>query len=188
MEAERHAIVACQAGSPEAFGYLVETYRSRAFRAALMLVRHREDALDVSQEAFVKAYRGLQGFRGEAALETWFYRILVRQAHSHRRWRAVREFSRGGASDDPPDPSPSAPGDPALRRRIAAALDGLTRSQRETFVLVHLEGFRVRECAEVLGKPVGTVKSHLHRALASLRRELADLRDPQPTPDEEEPT
>jgi DNA-directed RNA polymerase specialized sigma24 family protein len=52
-------------------------------------------------------------------------------------------------------------------------------------VLVHLEGFRVRECAEVLGKPIGTVKSHLHRALASLRRELGDLRDPPPTPDEE---
>jgi RNA polymerase sigma factor (sigma-70 family) len=55
------------------------------------------------------------------------------------------------------------------------ALAKLTRSQREVFVLVHLEGFRVRECAELLGKPIGTVKSHLHRALARMRSELADL-------------
>ena len=168
---------------------LVDSHRDRALRLAWRLVGGDEAAAeDVTQDAFVKAYRGLQRFRGEAALETWFYRILVRQAHSYRRWRAVREVSRGGTIDDPPDPHPIAPGDPALRRRIAAALDRLTRSQREAFVLVHLEGFRVRECAEVLGKPIGTVKSHLHRALASLRRELADLRDPQAIPDEEEPT
>jgi RNA polymerase sigma-70 factor (ECF subfamily) len=171
------------------FRALVDSHRDRALRLAWRLVGGDEAAAeDVTQEAFVKAYRGLQRFRGEAALETWFYRILVRQAHSYRRWRAVREVYSGGAIDDPPDPFPSAPGDPALRRRIAAALDRLTRSQREAFVLVHLEGFRVRECAEVLGKPTGTVKSHLHRALAGLRRDLADLRDPPPTPDEEEPT
>jgi len=168
------------------FRSLVDSHRDRALRLAWRLVGGDEAAAeDVTQDAFTKAYRGLGRFRGEAALETWFYRILVRQAHSYRRWRAVREVWSGGAIDDPPDPVPSAPGDPALRRRIAAALDRLTSSQREAFVLVHLEGFRVRECAEVLGKPIGTVKSHLHRALASLRQELGDLRDPPPTPDQE---
>jgi RNA polymerase sigma-70 factor (ECF subfamily) len=170
------------------FRCLVDSHRDRALRLAWRLVGGDEAAAeDVTQEAFVKAYGGLKRFRGEAALETWFYRILVRQAYSHRRWRAVREVWSGGALDDPPDPLPSAPGDPALRRCIGAARDRLSRSQREVFVLVHLEGFRVRECAEVLGKPIGTVKSHLHRALASLRRELADLRDP-PVPEEKEET
>jgi RNA polymerase sigma-70 factor (ECF subfamily) len=89
----------------------------------------------------------------------------------------VRDAFGGIRQDDPPDPSPEAQGDPALRQRIASALDGLTRSQREVFTLVHLEGFTVRECAEVLGKPAGTVKSHLHRALTTLRRELSDLQD-----------
>jgi len=186
-----HGAVALEAGEVEPdlesrFRALVDSHRDRALRLAWRLVGGDDAAAeDVTQEAFVKAYRGLPRFRGEAALETWFFRILVRQASSYRRWRAVRELYGGGAIDDPPDPFPSAPGDPALRRRIAAALDRLTRSQREAFVLVHLEGFRVRECAEVLGKPIGTVKSHLHRALASLRRELGDLRDPLPTPDEE---
>jgi RNA polymerase sigma-70 factor (ECF subfamily) len=66
-------------------------------------------------------------------------------------------------------------GDPLLRRRIAEALAQLSRSQREAFVLVHMEGFSVREAATVMGKPEGTVKSHLHRALQALRSQLADL-------------
>jgi RNA polymerase sigma-70 factor (ECF subfamily) len=167
------------------FRELVDSHRDRALRLAWRLVGGDEAAAeDVTQEAFAKAYQGLSKFRGEAGLQTWFYRILVRQAHSHRRWRAVREIWSAGQVDDPPDPFPTAPGDPALRRRIATALDGLSRGQREAFVLVHLEGLRVRECAEVLGKPIGTVKSHLHRALASMRRELADLRDPAAKGDE----
>ncbi|MEE8580138.1 MAG: RNA polymerase sigma factor, partial [Myxococcota bacterium] len=150
---------------------------------------HEADADDVTQEAFVKAYRALGRFRGESSLATWFYRILVRQAHNHRRWREVRErvriflpSDREGPGRDPrelADPRTLAPGDPGLRRRIARALDALTRAQREAFVLVHLEGFTVRECAVLLGKPTGTVKSHLQRALKSLRIELADLHEPQ---------
>lgn len=169
------------------FRSLVETHRDRALRLAWRLVGGDAAAAeDVTQDAFVKAFRGLRGFRGDAALETWFYRILVRQAHSYRRWRRVRALWTGGVLDDPADPRPAAPGDPALRQRIADALDRLTRSQREAFVLVHLEGFRIGECAEVLGKPVGTVKSHLHRALVHLRRDLADLGTPAPVAESEE--
>jgi RNA polymerase sigma-70 factor (ECF subfamily) len=160
------------------FTAFVGTHRDRARSLAWRLVGGDEAAAeDVAQESFVKAYQALSRFRGESSLETWFYRILVRQAAKYRRWRAVRDAFGGIWQEDPPDPSPEAQGDPALRQRIASALDGLTRSQREAFTLVHLEGFTVRECAEVLGKPVGTVKSHLHRALTTLRRELSDLQD-----------
>ena len=80
------------------FRSLVDSHRDRALRLAWRLVGGDEAAAeDVTQDAFVKAYRGLHRFRGEAALETWFYRILVRQAHSYRRWRAVREIWSGGA-------------------------------------------------------------------------------------------
>ena len=160
------------------FTAFVTTHRDRARRLAWRLVGGDEAAAeDVTQEAFVKAYRALGRFREDSKLETWFYRILVRQASSHRRWRAVRQRWSGGSGEDVADPAPRVPGDPGLRRRIAAALGRLTGRQREAFILVHLEGFTVRESAQLLGKPTGTVKSHLHRALRTLRAELAELQD-----------
>jgi len=161
------------------FEAFVASHRERARRLAWRLVDGDDGAAeDVAQEAFLRAYRSLGRFREESRLSTWFYRILVRQAANHRRWRAVRERMGGWGTPDGPDPRVAPAGDPALRRRIASALASLTRRQREVFVLMHLEGFTVQETAGILGKPVGTVKSHLHRALVHLRRELADLREP----------
>lgn len=168
-------------GLEQRFSTLVSSHRERARRLAWRLVGGDEAAADdVTQEAFVKAYQGLHRFREEASLETWFYRILVHQAHSYRRWRTVRAAWRDLWHHNQVEPSLQElqdRGDPVLRRRIASALDQLTRSQREAFIFVHLEGFTVRECAEMLGKPTGTVKSHLHRALTTLRAELADLQN-----------
>ena len=172
------------------FGLLVGSHRERARRLAWRLVGgDAEAAEDITQDAFVRAYQKLGTFRHQARLETWFYRILVRQAQTYRRWRAVRDrwqqVWNPSVPEHAPQPSGTAPEDtdPFVRQRIAAALEHLSRSQREAFVLVHLEGFTVRECAELMGKPSGTVKSHLHRALGRLRTELADL-----SPLEAEPT
>ncbi len=160
------------------FSTFVALQRDRARRLAWRLVGGDEAAAeDVAQEAFVRAYQALDRFRGEASLETWFYRILVRQAHNYRRWRAVRTLWQRENEAEFPAPTSSVQGDPGLRRRIAQALDQLSQRQREAFVLVHLEGFTVQECADFLGKPSGTVKSHLHRALVKLRAELADLNE-----------
>jgi RNA polymerase sigma-70 factor (ECF subfamily) len=165
----------------ERFSTFVRSHRDRARSLAWRLVGGDEAAAeDVTQEALVKAYQALGRFREDSSLATWFYRILVRQAAKYRRWRAVRETWGALWQEEHPDPSPKEPTDPALRRRIVRALEGLTRSQREAFVLVHLEGFTVRECAELLGKPAGTVKSHLHRALTTLRSELRDLQEAGP--------
>ena len=162
----------------ECFSAFVALQRDRARRLAWRLVGGDEAAAeDVTQEAFVRAYQALDRFRGEASLETWFYRILVRQAYNYRRWRAVRTLWQQESEAEPADPTPVAQGDPGLRRRIAQALDQLSRRQRETFVLVHLEGFTVQECANFLEKPSGTIKSHLHRALVKLRAELDDLNE-----------
>jgi RNA polymerase sigma-70 factor (ECF subfamily) len=168
--------VSCAADLHARFVAFVRTHRARARGLAWRLVGGDESAADdVTQDALLKAYRALDGFREEASLETWFYRILVRQAHSYRRWRGIRELWTLGGEHDPADPAPCQAGDPALRRRIAKGLDRLSRRQREAFVLIHLEGYTVREAAELLEKPEGTVKSHLHRALRSLREELGDL-------------
>jgi len=177
MEAIAHVELAAAESDLELrFAAFVETHRERARRVAWRLVGGDDAAAeDVAQDAFVRAWLGLPRFRGEASLGTWFYRILVRQAAQHRRWRRLRELWGGLGTPDAADPRPRAGGDPALRARIEAALARLPQGQREVFVLVHLEEFTVSETAEILGKAVGTVKSHLHRALAALRRELADL-------------
>jgi RNA polymerase sigma-70 factor (ECF subfamily) len=159
-----------------AFEALVAEHRERAVRLAWRMVGgDRAAAEDIAQEAFVRAYRGLGRFRGESSLTTWFYRILVNEVQRHRRWRWIRERVAAPMPDDPPDPGTAGRGDPVLRARIGRALEGLSRGQREAFVLVHLEGFSVSEAAEVTGRAAGTIKSHLHRALVALRAELADL-------------
>jgi RNA polymerase sigma-70 factor (ECF subfamily) len=132
-------------------------------------------AEDVAQEAFLRAYRGLGSFRDEAQLSSWFYRILVNEVQRHRRWRWIRQRVAGEMPEEPRDPGARVDSDPAMRSRIANALDTLPRGQREAFVLVHLEGMTLREAAEVTGRAVGTMKSHLHRATRALRGELADL-------------
>ncbi len=158
------------------FAAFVSEHRSRAVGLAWRLVGGDGAAAeDVAQEAFVRAYRGLDRFREQASLSTWFYRILVNEAQRHRRWRWVRRSVGGDVPEDLPDPRPDPPGDPALRARVRKALGRLPHGQREVFVLVHLEGFTVGEAAEMTGRATGTIKSHLHRALAALRWELADL-------------
>jgi RNA polymerase sigma-70 factor (ECF subfamily) len=160
------------------FDALVRAQRERVIGLAWQLVGgDRAAAEDVAQEAFLRAYRALPRFRDDAALETWLFRIVVRQAANHRRWAHLRR--RLGLDAPAPDdslPAAAVPqGDPALVRRIAGALERLSGGQREVFVLVHLQGLTVVEAAELLGRAPGTVKSHLHRALVTLRAELADL-------------
>jgi RNA polymerase sigma factor (sigma-70 family) len=158
----------------ERFDALVVSHRARAIRVAWRLVGGDEAAAeDVAQEAFARAHRNLASFRHEAKLSTWFYRILVRQAHSYRRWRALRELWTPIAEVEYAQEPIT--GDPLLRGRIRDALEKLTRKQREAFVLVHMDGFTSREASEILGVADGTLKSHLHRALGKLRTELADL-------------
>jgi len=157
------------------FRAFVAEHRQRSVRLAWRLTGgDRAVAEDVTQDALVAAYRALSRFRDEARLETWFYRILVHQAHSFLRWRRVREVWRAAAGNEPPPEIATA--DPELSHRIATALARLPQTQRDCFLLVHGEGFTVREAAAIVGKAEGTVKSHLHRALTALRRDLDDLR------------
>jgi RNA polymerase sigma-70 factor (ECF subfamily) len=161
------------------FDAFAASHLDRAVRLAWRLLGADHGAAeDVAQEAFLAAYRGLRRFRGDAKLETWFYRILLRKAQNHRRWRAVRRpFESEVPSEEIADPRRlAAASDPETVARIDAALAKLSAPQRDAFVLVHLEGFTANEAAKVMGKAPGTIKSHLHRALKALRSELGDLK------------
>jgi RNA polymerase sigma-70 factor (ECF subfamily) len=167
------AVKATWSGAAE-FATFIDSRRDQAVRLAFRLLGgDQASAEDVAQNAFLRAYRALPRFRGDSTIDTWFYRILVREVHRHRRWQTIRRLWSGEPAHEVADERPQ--GDPALRRRISGALERLSRSQREVFTLVHLEELTVAETAAVLGKAPGTVKSHLHRALKALRRDLGDL-------------
>ena len=176
LEEDRSAVNSDGTEIDQQFRDFVAAHRDRAIGLAWRLVDGDGGAAeDVAQEAFIRAYRSLHRFRGDAKIATWFYRILVNEAHRYRRWRWVRERVSGGPVDEAKLPSAEVQGDVLLRKRVSRAMSQLTTSQRETFILVHLEGFTLAECSEVTGRAVGTCKSHLHRALGKLRNELADL-------------
>ncbi len=164
-----------RSASEREFSAFVAQHQDRAVRLARRLLGgDLAAAEDVAQEAFLRAYRSLDRFRGESKVSTWFYRILVREASRHRRWRAVRQRFGSDAQEDWADPAPDAATDPLLRDRIGQALEKLSRGQREAFVLVRMEGWSIPEAAELLGRSTGTIKTHLHRASKALRMELTD--------------
>ena len=158
------------------FAAFVVSHRAWAVRVAWRLCGGDAGAAeDVAQEAFVRAWRALDGFREDAALSTWFHRILVRQALNHHRARVVRQRLAQwfGGLIDPSAPAPDP--DRGLARRIGAAVEALPGRQRAAFVLVHLEERPLADAAAALGPSVGTVKVHLHRARQRLRESLGDL-------------
>ena len=159
------------------FESFLDTYRGDAIRLSWRLLGpHRHLAEDVVQQAFVKAWHKRSSFRGTSSPKTWVFRIIVNQVRSYQRWHAVRVRAMGWLK-----PSPELTGstpvesDYGLQQRIAEAVSLLSQQQREAFVLVYLDGLKVREAAEVLNRAEGTVKSHLHRAVGKLRKELEDV-------------
>jgi RNA polymerase sigma-70 factor (ECF subfamily) len=149
----------------------------RAVRLAWRLVgADHAAAEDVVQDALLAAHRSLASFRGDSKLDTWFFRILYRKASNYRRWRALRPSFDGDVDTELSDPGRlDTAADAEIARRIDEALARLSGPQRGAFVLVHLEGYTCVEAGRLMGKAPGTVKSHLHRSLEKLRKQLADL-------------
>jgi RNA polymerase sigma-70 factor (ECF subfamily) len=168
-----------------AFDLLVARYQGRAYRLAWSLLRDAEDARDVSQDAFIRVWEAAHRFRGDARFSTWFYRILVNRCLDHK--RRVRWWTRLVArDDDDPDTAATlverqpAPGPDAGEQvseaqtmtRLWDAVHRLSPQQRTAVILHAQEQLSTAEIAEVLGVAEPTVRVHLHRAVAALRREL----------------
>ncbi|HEU5115989.1 MAG TPA: sigma-70 family RNA polymerase sigma factor [Isosphaeraceae bacterium] len=187
---DQELVEASRAGTPEAFGVLVRRYQNRLYPTLLRLTGSPDDACDLLQDAFLRAYEKLDCFQGESSFYTWIYRIAVNLALSDRRKRKVAGRSPKSFDAEMAEPSSdAASSDPSLpleraerEQRIVEALGQLHPDQRAVIVLKDLDGQRYDEIAALLRIPIGTVRSRLHRARSELRILLKDLFEETPTP------
>jgi len=172
-------VAAAQEGDRAAFGRLFEKYRGPAYQIAYRFLGRREDALDVVQDAFSKAFRAMRTFRGGAGFKTWFYRVVTNRALDVRRSRGVRQAgSLDAAAAEPADPrADSGPSqkieDAELKARLEAALEAIAETNRTAFVLFAVGDLSYREIAEVLNISVGTVMSRIFYARRKLQAILS---------------
>lgn len=182
-ETERTLARRARGGDREAFGELVHAHMQRAYFTALGLVGSHDDALDLSQDAFVRAFRARRRLDPERPFYPWLYRILRRLCFNHLRDGKARrgKLERAGSwlADDLHG---RAGRDPArevergeLRARLEEAIGGLPAAEREALVLREFQGLSYREIAELAEIPIGTVMSRLYRA----RRALAAALEPE---------
>ncbi len=155
-----------RAGEDAAYRWLLHRYRARVVRLAAHVLRRDGEAEDVAQETFLRAFRGLPTFRGDAGrFAPWLFRITVHLCLDRRRrtaWQAE--------TSDETAPVPVAPTqDTETRLLVAALLDRLTPPMRAALVLREMEGLEYEEIAAALNIPVGTVRSRLHTARAQFR-------------------
>jgi RNA polymerase sigma-70 factor (ECF subfamily) len=184
---EAALIQRCAAGEEAACSELVEEHQRMVVQLAMNLLGDRDEALDLSQEVFLRVFRTIHRFRGQSTLRTWIYRIAVNQARNrHRFWRRRHRtdqvsldahvaahgdvFSGGEAGPD------RVFAQKELARRLKRALDALPFEQRTAIVLREIDGLSYDEIAYSLGVAVGTVKSRLTRARQALRLELSEAR------------
>jgi RNA polymerase sigma-70 factor (ECF subfamily) len=168
-------------GDKAAFGQLVSLHQDEVYTLAVRLVRDRELAADVAQEAFVRAWRAMPKFRGDARFSTWIHRITVNVAWTQRR-RAAKHSAHPihELFSDPHDGgiTPEQAGSSALfRPRLEAALANLSPQLRAVVVLKDVHEWSHAEIAEQLGISVTAAKVRLHRARRTLRDLLWDVRD-----------
>lgn len=171
-----------QNGEPAAFGQLVERYMERAYYTALGLVSSHDDALDLSQEAFARAFRARASIDAERPFFPWLYQIIRRLCFNHTRDRATRrrKLERAGSwlADTTMGRAPAGPERDLeraeLRRRVEEAIERLSPREREVLVLREFEGLRYAEIAELVDIPIGTVMSRLYAARRALARELEE--------------
>ncbi len=176
----RAAADRARAGDAEAFRALVEETHETVFRLAAALVQDRDEAADVTQETYVRAWERIEELRDGAAALGWLCRISRNVAHDRRRswwsrFRAPLEALAGEAAPREADPDAAA----AASERadaVRAALAQLPEKHRVVLALREIEGLSYDEIASATGVPVGTVESRLHRARAALARRLGGLR------------
>lgn len=166
-------VAAAQAGHLQAFELLVRRHQDRVFRLCLRMLGDWADAEDAAQDVFVRAWRSLGRFRGEAAFSTWLHRLAVNRCLDGARARRRTEV----LDESVPDPSGQPEEVVEARRQLDCledAVAGLTPDQRVTFILREVEGLTYQDIAASLGIGLGAVKSRLNRARVALVTAMDD--------------
>jgi RNA polymerase sigma-70 factor, ECF subfamily len=192
LRSDEDLVQAFQAGDTTAFDALVNRWDRKIQGVVFRVVGADEDARDVCQEVFLKAYRGLPSFKKEARFSSWLYQIALNACRDRLRRRRGRHHMSLEDLEETADGPLGAKGPTALERvaarevreRVAAAMATLPEEQREVIVLKEYEGLTFPEIAEALTVPVSTVKTRLYRGLVQLRQRLEeeDVRRSEPVP------
>lgn len=177
---DQEIVSRCLSGDRDAFAQLVERYGGRVYNLALRIVNDADAANDCAQEAFVRAYRALHRYDPTYPFGPWLFKIATNVSLSHlERWHAhetpVEELPESAEPDD------QGPELTAVRREeiseVMAAMAELPPAYRAVLTLRHIQQLSYQECADALGIPLGTMKTHLHRARVALTARLAARRE-----------
>ncbi len=168
-------ILKTRRGDVEAYNLLISRWEKRVFNYLLRIVGSREDAFDLSQDVFLKAYQNIRKLEDAARFAPWLFRIAHNEAYSlFRKRRPEAEMTDAGMAEREPAAERIYPIEHAIA--VATALDRLTTDQKEAVVLKIYQGFKFEEMAEILGVPISTIKSRLYTALELLKMELAPMK------------
>jgi RNA polymerase sigma-70 factor (ECF subfamily) len=186
-DADREIVARCQGGDVQAFGVLVEKYQEKMLNTAYRMIGDYQEACEVTQEAFLSAYRGIKKFRGEAAFSTWMTGIVLNQSRNRLKQMKRRSRYESRSLDDPTEtPDGSIPREAAAEdcsaaealekkdtaRIVQNCLNALDPEFREVVVLREIQGCSYDEIRDILKLPDGTVKSRLFRAREILKGSL----------------
>ena len=171
---ERELVEACRRGEREAFDQLVLRHQRDIYRLCYRYVNNHEDADDLAQEVFVKAWRAIPRFRGDSSFSTWLYRIAVNACLNFRAARRPASEELPETLADPRAGAEARVEDEEEASRIREAVSRLPEKQRATLILSVYHELSHEEVAEILGSTVGTVKANLFHALANLRKRMAE--------------
>ena len=185
MDTEKELVLKAGCGDTEAFGQLVRQYERRVYNMARNMCGHDEDAFDISQDVFLRVWKGLKAFRGDAAFSTWLFRLTSNVCTDYARKKARRSevsltFPSSGEQGEIAD-LPDSRYEPEqelerrdMRRAVADALDKLSLEHKTVLAMRESSGMSYAEIAESLGIEEGTVKSRIARARAQMRMFLLE--------------
>ena len=171
-ETDEALLVRLRAGDGSAFEVVVRTYQGDLYRLAYRFTRNMEDAKDLAQEAFLRAYRALSRFDGRSSLYTWLYRITLNLCLNHRRGKPREEMAEAAGLADPVPGALEALTGAERQAAVAAAIASLPPQQRATVILRVQEGLSHKAIAEILECSEGTVKANFFHAVRNLRERL----------------